>query len=57
VQSVGLGSPALFDDAWAACAQMKVLAWLLTDPKGKVVKLGFTYRPGETPAADEGEDE
>jgi hypothetical protein len=55
VQSVGFGSPALIDDAWAGCAVKKVMAWQLTDPKGKVVKLSFVYRQGETPQEEDEE--
>jgi len=50
VQSAGFASPALIDDAWADCAHKIVMGWTLTDPKGRVVKLAFTHRPGETPA-------
>lgn len=57
VQSVGFASPAVIDDAWAACAEKKVLAWQLSDPKGQVVKVAFVYRQGETPVADDDEDE
>jgi hypothetical protein len=53
VQSVGFASPALITDAWAGCAEKKVLAWQLSDPKGQVVKLGFVYRQGETPVSEE----
>jgi hypothetical protein len=53
VQSVGFASPALIDDAWAACAEKTVMGWTLSDPKGSVVKLGFVYRQGETPVAEE----
>lgn len=49
VQSAGFASPALIDDAWAACAHAKVMAWQLSDPKGQIAKLAFVYRPGETP--------
>lgn len=53
VQSAGFASPALIDDAWADCAHKIVMGWTLTDPKGKVAKLAFTHRPGETPRENE----
>ena len=53
VQSVGFASPALVDDAWAACAEKTVMGWTLSDPKGSVVKLAFVYREGETPVPEE----
>lgn len=52
VQSAGFSSPALIDDAWADCAHKTVMAWTLSDPKGRVAKLSFIYRPGETPAPE-----
>ena len=52
VQAAGFSSPALIDDAWADCAHKVVMGWTLTDPKGKVAKLAFVYRPGETPAPE-----
>jgi hypothetical protein len=52
VQSAGFSSPALIDDAWADCAHKIVMGWTLTDPKGRVAKLAFVHRPGETPAPD-----
>jgi hypothetical protein len=55
VQAAGFASPALIDDAWAACAHGKVTAWTLSDPRGKVAKLGFVYRPGETPGGEDDE--
>jgi hypothetical protein len=57
VQSAGFASPATIPDAWAACAEKKVLGWQLTDPKGQVVKVSFVYRQGETPPSDEEGDE
>jgi hypothetical protein len=53
VQSVGFSSPAPIEDAWADCAHAKVSAWTLTDPKGKVAKLAFVYREGQTPVPEE----
>lgn len=53
VQSAGFASPAAIDDAWADCAHAKISAWTLTDPKGKVAKLAFVYREGQTPVAEE----
>lgn len=50
VQSAGFSSPALIDDAWAECAHDLMMGWTLKDPKGKVAKLAFVYRAGETPA-------
>ena len=52
VQSAGFSSPALIDDAWAECAHGVVMGWTLSDPKGRVAKLAFIYREGETPAPD-----
>lgn len=48
VQSVGFSSPGGFEDGWADCAQGKVNAWALTDPRGKVAKLSFVYNPAAT---------
>ncbi|MCA9673588.1 MAG: AgmX/PglI C-terminal domain-containing protein [Kofleriaceae bacterium] len=52
------GPAASFDDAWAECAYGKVMAWTLSDPKGKVAKLAFVYNPGQgarrPDAADDG---
>jgi hypothetical protein len=57
VQSAGFASPAPIDDTWAACAEKKVTAWQLTDPKGQVVKAAFVYREGQTPAKPDQDDE
>lgn len=54
VQSVGFAAPAGVTDAWADCAEAKVSAWTLTDPRGKVAKLSFVYRPA---ALSDDEDE
>jgi TonB family protein len=32
-------------DEWAACAEQVVMAWQLTDPRGRVHKLGVRYNP------------
>lgn len=53
VQSVGFAAPAGLPDAWAECAQGKVTAWTLTDPRGKVAKLSFVYRPAALPEDDD----
>jgi hypothetical protein len=55
VQSVGFASPSGYDDGWADCAQGKVNAWALTDPRGKVAKLSFVYNPAAT--SDDADDE
>jgi hypothetical protein len=57
VQSVGFSSPSGFDDAWADCAEGKVNAWALTDPRGKVAKLSFVYNPADVSSDDDAEDE
>jgi TonB family protein len=47
IQSVGFASPHKEGIAaeWAECAAQKVSAWTLTDPRGKIAKLGFRYNP------------
>lgn len=45
VQSVGFSSSAPVDEAWATCAEQKVLAWTLSDPKGRIVRMTFTFPP------------
>ena len=47
VKSVGFASPHKrgIEREWAACASEKILAWTLSDPRGKVAKLGFRYNP------------
>jgi hypothetical protein len=59
VQSVGFASPSGFEDAWADCAEGRVAAWALTDPRGKVAKLSFVYNPAELPedGAEDGADD
>src|SRR5690606_35101554 len=43
VQSVGFANRGEqpVSDTWAACAEQKVMAWQLTDPRGTIHKLGF----------------
>lgn len=45
VQSVGFASPGGFSEAWADCAEKAIMAWSLTDPRGKVAKLTVTLNP------------
>ncbi|MCP4446485.1 MAG: energy transducer TonB [Myxococcales bacterium] len=47
VESVGFASPHKdgIEADWADCAATKVSAWTLTDPLGKIAKLGFRYNP------------
>lgn len=45
VQTVGFASPRGFAEAWADCAERAILAWSLTDPRGKVAKLSITFNP------------
>ena len=45
VQTVGFASPRGFAEAWADCAEKTILAWSLTDPRGKVAKLSINYNP------------
>ena len=49
VQSVGFAAPTGVAEAWADCAEGKVSAWTLTDPRGKVAKLSFVDRPAALP--------
>lgn len=46
VKEVGFSSAAKrpIDPAWADCAAETILAWELSDPRGKIVKLAFSYR-------------
>ncbi|MEZ4404546.1 MAG: AgmX/PglI C-terminal domain-containing protein [Kofleriaceae bacterium] len=53
VQSVGFSAPAPLASAWADCAEAKVAAWTLTDPRGKVAKLSVVYHPVAIDADDE----
>lgn len=55
VQSVGFAAPTPLTAAWADCAEAKVNAWTLTDPRGKVAKLAYLYHPVAT-ADDDSED-
>jgi TonB family protein len=32
-------------DAWADCAEKRILAWQLPDPRGQIAKLAFHYPP------------
>lgn len=45
VQSVGFANQGAepIAEAWANCAEAKALAWTLSDPKGRVAKIGFGY--------------
>jgi hypothetical protein len=45
VQSAGFAAEAPLDDSWADCAAALMLEWTLSDPRGKVAKLGFRYTP------------
>ena len=45
VQTVGFASPRGFAEAWADCAEKMIMAWSLTDPRGKVAKLSINYNP------------
>ena len=47
IESVGFASPHKdgIDAAWADCAAARVTAWTLSDPLGKIAKLGFRYNP------------
>ena len=47
VTSAGFASPNPegIDAAWADCASAKITSWTLTDPRGKIAKLGFRYNP------------
>lgn len=56
VQSVGFAAPGGVAEAWADCAEAKISAWTLPDPRGKVAKLSFVYHPVAMPD-DEDEDE
>ena len=56
VQSVGFAAPAGVAEAWADCAEAKVSAWTLTDPRGKVAKLSFVYRPTPGGGGDDEEE-
>jgi TonB family protein len=46
VKSIGFASPGRpIDDGWAECVVEKSARWALTDPRGKIAKAGFRYRP------------
>lgn len=54
VQSVGFAAPdAALDDAWATCAESKIMAWSLSDPRGQVAKLHVVYPTPTPPPAQE----
>ena len=56
VLSVGFAAPQPLAPAWADCAEAKVGAWTLTDPRGKVAKLAFVYHPVASADPDDSED-
>jgi hypothetical protein len=43
VQSVGFAASAPVDEAWATCAEQKILGWTLSDPRGRIVRLTFPF--------------
>ena len=45
VKSVGFASRGgrALSDEWAACAEQRILGWQLSDPRGRIAKLGFQY--------------
>lgn len=45
VTSVGFASAAAtpLGDDWADCAEAKIKTWVLTDPRGKIAKMSFSY--------------
>lgn len=43
VKSAGFAADKPFSDEWGDCAEQKILAWKLSDPRGRVAKLGFWY--------------
>jgi TonB family protein len=45
VQSAGFTSSAPIDEAWATCAEQKILGWTLSDPRGRIVRLTFPFPP------------
>jgi hypothetical protein len=45
VRSAGFASPtSAIDAGWAECAVERVSAWELSDPRGRIAKVGFRYR-------------
>ncbi len=56
VQAVGFASPRGFAEAWADCAERAILAWSLTDPRGKVAKLSITFNPSSDGGGDDADD-
>jgi hypothetical protein len=57
VEAVGFASPRGFAEAWADCAERAIMAWALTDPRGKVAKLSVTYNPSAAASAGAGSDD
>jgi hypothetical protein len=47
VKSTGFASASEtpLDDAWADCAEIKVKAWVLSDPRGRIAKMMFRFNP------------
>lgn len=43
VQSAGFATTAPIDEAWATCAEQKILGWTLTDPQGRIARMTFAY--------------
>lgn len=44
VQSAGFAAPGgPMDEAWAGCAEAALLGWTLSDPQGRVARMGFAY--------------
>jgi hypothetical protein len=46
VRSIGFAGPAEIDPAWADCVVERAAGWTLSDPRGSIAKLSFTYRGG-----------
>lgn len=49
VQQAGFSSEQVIEDAWSDCAHALVMAWVLSDPKGKIGKLSFLWNPQDIP--------
>jgi hypothetical protein len=45
VQSAGFATTAPLDEAWATCAEQKLLGWSLSDPQGRIARVTFAYPP------------
>ncbi len=43
VQSAGFATTAPIDEAWATCAEQKLLGWMLTDPQGRIARMTFAF--------------